>query len=178
VRQVLRSSKLPPRADRRSPHDLAMRRFNLATADLERHDADPPPYRAASARIGEAIGASMLAGRLYELPAGQSNCPYHYELSDEEWLLVLDGRLSVRHPEGEDELVAGDVVCFPAGPSGAHRITNRSDATARMVIVSTRRMPAVAVYPDSDKIGVFTADGRDDVIVRRASRVDYYDGET
>jgi hypothetical protein len=39
-------------------------------------------------------------------------------------------------------------------------------------------MPAVAVYPDSDKIGVFTADGRDDVIVRRASHVDYYDGET
>jgi uncharacterized cupin superfamily protein len=154
-----------------------MRRFNLTTAELQSDDDDPPGYRAAEAGIGPAIGATMLAGRLYELPAGQSNCPYHYELSDEEWLFVLDGSLTVRHPEGDDELVAGDVVCFPAGPTGAHRITNRGDATARMMIVSTRRMPAVAVYPDSDKIGVFTDDGRDNVIVRRSSRVDYYDGE-
>jgi uncharacterized cupin superfamily protein len=156
----------------------AMRRFNLSSAELERDDADPPQYRVGSARIGPAIGAAMLAGRLYELTGGQSNCPYHYELCDEEWLFVLDGRLTVRHPQGEDELVAGDVVCFPAGPAGAHRITNRGEATARMVIVSTRRMPAVAVYPDSDKIGVFTDDGHDSVMVRRASHVDYYDGET
>jgi hypothetical protein len=46
-----------------------------------------------------------------------------------------------------------------------------------MFIVSTRNMPQVAVYPDSDKIGIWTADGRDDIIVRRDSGVRYYDGE-
>jgi hypothetical protein len=47
----------------------------------------------------------------------------------------------------------------------------------KMLLVSTRRMPAVAVYPDSDKIGVFTEGRRDNVMVRRSSDVDYWEGE-
>ena len=153
-----------------------MRRINLNTADLEYDDDDPDGYHAGSVRLHPAIGASTMAGRLYELPPGQANCPYHYE-TDEEWLLVLDGRLTVRHPQGEDELEAGDVVCFPAGADGAHKLTNRGEETVRMVIVSTRNEPQVAVYPDSDKIGVFSDDPGMHVLVRRDSRVDYWDGE-
>ena len=37
--------------------------------------------------------------------------------------------------------------------------------------------PTVSVYPDSDKLGVYTEGGADDVIVRRSSGVDYYEGE-
>jgi uncharacterized cupin superfamily protein len=154
-----------------------MRRLNVNTAEPERVDDDPEGYHHHLIRVAPAIGASTMAGGLYELPPGQANCPYHYE-SDEEWLLVLEGRLTVRHPEGEDELEAGDLVCFPAGPDGAHKLTNRSDATVRMLIVSTANLPAVAVYPDSDKIGVWTEGRRDNILVRRESGVDYYDGET
>ena len=155
-----------------------MRRFNLHSAQLERDADDPPGYaETAYAKIGPAIGASMLAGRLYEMPPGQSVCPYHYEIGDEEWLIVLEGSATVRHPEGEETLEAGDVVCFPAGAEGAHKVTNRSDATVRVLMVSTRTMPAVAVYPDSDKIGVFTEDRRDNVMVRRESSVGYWEGE-
>ncbi len=153
-----------------------MKRFNLFAAELE-HDADDPDgYHAGYVKLGPPLGAEMLAGTIYELPPGQSNCPYHYE-SDEEWLLVLEGKLTVRHPEGEDELDRGDLVCFPAGPEGAHKLTNRGEENVKMLLVSTRRMPAVAVYPDSDKIGVFTEGRRDDVMVRRQSAVDYWDGE-
>jgi uncharacterized cupin superfamily protein len=154
-----------------------MRRLNLHTAELATNPAKPEGYRTPARRLGPDLGASRMAGTLYELPAGQSNCPYHYELGDEEWLIVLAGVLTVRHPEGEDELEAGDVACFTAGPEGAHRLTNRGSEPVRMLIVSTRSTPAVAVYPDSDKIGVFTRGGADDVIVRRASGVDYWDGE-
>jgi hypothetical protein len=44
-------------------------------------------------------------------------------------------------------------------------------------MLSTRREPAVAVYPDSDKVGVFTDDPGASVMVRRTSSVDYWDGE-
>jgi hypothetical protein len=47
-----------------------------------------------------------------------------------------------------------------------------------MLMVSTLTRPAVAVYPDSDKIGVFTEDRADNIIVRRESGVDYWDGES
>ena len=44
-------------------------------------------------------------------------------------------------------------------------------------MLSTRRAPAVAVFPDSDKVGVFTDDPGAAVMVRRSSDVDYWDGE-
>jgi uncharacterized cupin superfamily protein len=153
-----------------------MRRVNVNTVELEYDDTDPEGYRAGSLKVAPLIGASTMAGSVYEVPPGQANCPYHYE-SDEEWLLVLAGTLTVRHPDGEDELVAGDLVCFPRGPAGAHKLTNNGEEPVRMVIVSTRNMPQVAVYPDSDKIGIWTDEGRDNIMVRRESGVGYYDGE-
>jgi uncharacterized cupin superfamily protein len=150
-----------------------MRRFNVHSA--VEYDPEPEGYRAGYAKLHPEIGAATLFGGLFELPPGQSTRPYHYE-SGEEWLLVLDGRISVRHPNGEDELEAGDLVCFPAGPEGGHKLTNKSAANARVVVVSTRTSPAIAVYPDSDKIGVFS-DWGDAIVVRRESGVDYYDGE-
>ena len=153
-----------------------MRRLNLNTAEPEYDETDPEGYRARQLKVGPLIGAATMAGGYYEVPPGQANCPYHYE-SDEEWLLVLEGRLTVRLPDGEEELEAGDLVCFPAGPDGAHKLTNRSDAPVRMLIVSTANLPSVAVYPDSDKIGIWTEGRRDNILVRRESGVDYYDRE-
>ncbi len=154
-----------------------MRRVNLFDAEVGFDDDDPPGYHAGYFRIGPAVGASMLGASLYELAAGESICPYHYEYSNEEWLLVVSGTPTLRHPEGEDELRAGDVVGFPVGPEGAHKVTNRGSEPSRVVIFSTRHEPSVAVYPDSDKIGVWPGDPRDNVLVRRESSVDYWDRE-
>src|SRR5215211_3306300 len=154
-----------------------MEKINIFHAGLEHDEDDPEGFHSGYVKLAPAIGGSTMAGTLYELPPGNSNCPYHYE-SDEEWLLVLEGTLTVRRPGGEDELSAGDLVCFPAGPEGAHKLTNKGPDVVKMLIVSTANMPAVAVYPDSDKIGVFTEGRRDNVMVRRSSDVDYWDGET
>ena len=154
-----------------------MKRFNILEADFQHDEDDPEGYRAGYVKLGPEIGAKTMAGTIYDLEPGNSNCPFHYE-SDEEWLLVLEGTLTVRHADGEDELGRGDLVCFPAGPDGVHKLTNRGTETVRMLIVSTANLPAVAVYPDSDKVGVFTEGRRDNVMVRRSSDVDYWDGET
>lgn len=155
-----------------------MRRFNIFAAELDRDAEDPPGFSAGYARFGPRIGAKRLGGTVYELPPGESVCPYHYELGDEELLIVLEGRPSVRHPDGEEELDRGDAVCFPEGPSGAHRITNRSSEPVRIVMLSTMREPAITVYPDSDKVGAFAA-GEEPLrlLFRRSSAVDYFDGE-
>jgi uncharacterized cupin superfamily protein len=154
-----------------------MERFNLFAAVAEFDETDPDGYQAGMARFGPQIGATKLGGSLYELPAGQSICPYHYEYGEEEWLIVLEGRPTVRHPGGEEELEPGDTVCFPEGPEGAHKLTNRTDVRVRVLMLSTKNTPAVAVYPDSDKIGVWTGNERDRLFVRRESAVDYYDRE-
>ncbi|MFL5891416.1 MAG: cupin domain-containing protein [Solirubrobacterales bacterium] len=152
-----------------------MQRLNIFDTEFQ-HDADDPEgYSSGYVKFAPAIGGKTMAGTLYELPPGNSNCPYHYE-SDEEWLLVLEGTLTVRHPEGTDELGPGDLVCFPVGPDGAHKLTNRGADVVKMLIVSTANLPAVAVYPDSDKILTVTED-RERIMVRRSSNVDYWDGE-
>src|SRR3954453_15023408 len=123
-----------------------MRRFNV-TSDLE-YDPAPQGYRSGYAKLHPEIRAQTLFGGVFELPPGESSRPYHYE-SSEEWLLVLEGRPPVRPPGGEDAPEPGDLVCFPAGPDGVHKLTNRTDEIARVLPVSTRTSPAVAVYPDS-----------------------------
>ncbi len=154
-----------------------MRRANLFSAEVA-HDADDPVgFEAGYVRLGPLIGATAMGATVYELGPGQSNCPYHYEYGCEEWLLVVEGRVTIRHPEGEDELEPGDLVCFPEGPEGAHRVTNKSDGTVRVMILSTKGDPAIAVYPDSDKIGIFSGNDADQVMVRRESNVGYWDGE-
>jgi uncharacterized cupin superfamily protein len=156
-----------------------VKRVNLFTAELQHDEDDPSGYEADYLSIGPLIGASRIGATIYALGPGQSNCPYHYEYGCEEWLLVLDGRLSVRTPDGDEIVEAGEAVCFPEGPDGAHKLTNRSDAPVRLMMLSTKGNPAVAVYPDSNKIGVWPelGGGPDKVIVRRESDVDYWDRE-
>jgi uncharacterized cupin superfamily protein len=93
-------------------------------------------------------------------------------------LLVLEGAIIVRTPEGEHELARGELVRFAPGPGGAHKATNRTEQTARILMFSSAREPSVAVYPDSDKIGVWPGNDEDRVMLRRGDgQVDYYDGE-
>ena len=92
-------------------------------------------------------------------------------------MLVLDGTIVVRVPDGEPMLESGDLVRFPAGPAGAHKIMNRSESTARVMIFSNARLPAVTVYPDSDKIGVWPGDEADDLIFDRSTAVPWSHGE-
>lgn len=155
-----------------------MTRPNIYSAQYEYDEGDPPGYRAGVARLSRLAGGEALSVKLYELPAGEDLCPYHYEY-EEEWLLVIDGCVTLRDPQGEHQLGPGDVVCFPPGPDGAHKVANHNDAPAHALMFSSAREPAVAVYPDSDKIGVWPGNKQDAVMLRRSDgHVDYYDGET
>jgi uncharacterized cupin superfamily protein len=146
---------------------------NLFDVETRQDEGDPAGYETPYARVGPLIGGAALGASVYVLNEGQGVCPYHYEYGNEEWLLVLEGRPTLRHPEGENELEPGDVVCFPEGPEGAHKVTNQRPETARIVIFSTKHDPSISVYPDSNKIGVWPP-GK---LFRAGDAVDYWEGE-
>jgi uncharacterized cupin superfamily protein len=154
-----------------------MRRVNLADPAFSYDDDDPDGFRSGMARLGRQLGAQQTGASLYELAPGQALCPYHYEYGEEEWLLVLSGRPSLRDPDGTHELEELDTVFFPRGAAGAHQVRNDSDGPVRVLMWSAVVHPSATVYPDSDKIGVWTGDRGDDVIVERSSNVDYWHGE-
>ncbi len=150
-----------------------MTNVDLFVVDLQKDDDDPPGYGTSYARIGPLVGADQLGLSVYELPPGQSICPYHYELGFEEWLVVLSGRPTLRTPDGEHELRAWDCVFFPDGPDGAHKVTNRTEETLRVAILSNKGEPGAAVYPDSEKIGIWPPGH----LFRKADEVGYWEGE-
>jgi uncharacterized cupin superfamily protein len=134
-------------------------------------------YRCRDAWIGARLGAELIGGSVYELDPGEKTWPYHLHHANEEWLIVLRGRPTLRSPEGERELVEGDTVCFPRGPAGAHQVSNHSDAVARVLILSTMLAPEMVEYPDSGKLGARDAKGERLLMIRPGPQVDYWDGE-
>ena len=155
-----------------------MKRINIAAPEFIYDGEDPEGFRSGRAALGKLLGGPEESGvSVYELPPGQAVCPFHYECGEEEWLLVLEGNPTLRHPDGSDRLEPWDVVFFEKGAPGAHGIGNETDATARVLMFSTVVVPTATVYPDSDKVGIWTGDPDADVIVRRGSKVDYFDGE-
>ncbi len=155
-----------------------MRRANIADPELRWDEDDPDGFKAGMLRPGPDLGAKETGMSVYELPPGQAICPYHYEYGEDEWLLVLAGHPSVRTPDGTEELGPWDVVFFPKGPDGAHQVRNDGDEPARVVMWSTIVYPSATAYPDSDKIAVWTGIREENVMVRRSSNVDYWEGET
>jgi uncharacterized cupin superfamily protein len=147
---------------------------NLYEIETEAVAGRPAGYELSLARVGGLIAASALGLSVYDLPPGQSAFPYHYELGREEWLLVLAGRPTLRDPDGEEELAPGDLVVFPEGEDGAHKVTNNTDEPVRIAMISNTDEPSVAFYPDSGKVGLWPA-GK---LFRLADEVDYFAGET
>jgi uncharacterized cupin superfamily protein len=117
--------------------------------------------QARGTRAGAASGARELGCTVYELDPGGQAVPYHMHHANEELLIVLDGELELRTSDGTRELAKGAMVAFPAGPGGAHRVRNASDAPARYLIVSTMRFPEVAEQLDTGTVLVLKgpADG-------------------
>lgn len=146
--------------------------FNLSSGELP-VERDREGWRFRTARVGEALGAALIGGSVYELPAGDRTFPYHFHHGVEEWLIVIDGTPAVRTPSGTRKLAVGDVVCFPSGADGAHDVVG----PGRVLILSTGTSPSISVYPESDKVGARPDDPADRLNFRRADAVDYWEGE-
>lgn len=113
---------------------------------------------------------------VYEIPPGKAAYPYHYHLKDEETFFILSGEGMLKTPEGEKRVTAGDLLFFPAGSEGAHKLTNTS-GTEKLVYIDFDVIHDLdaAVYPDSGKIGVW---GKGiNRVYPMDGNVDYYQGE-
>jgi uncharacterized cupin superfamily protein len=120
----------------------------------------PAGHRFTLRSPGSEAGAKLTGITVYELEPGQGTWPYHFELGEEEWLLVIAGEVTLRVPDGERVMRAGDVACFPAGPAGAHAVRNASEAVARFAMPSSiSRYGDGAVYVDTKKFVIHAPGG-------------------
>ena len=143
---------------------------------------DRPGFSWRRARLGRQAGAERLGASVFELPPGEASFPLHYHYANEEMLVVLRGRPTLRTTGGERELSEGEVVAFVVGERGAHQLINRTEDPVRLLLVSEMVGPEVIVYPDSGKTGAREqppGGAQDGLyrVFRDADAVDYFEGE-
>ncbi len=127
-------------------------------------------------RLGAAAGGQKIGTSWFELQPGKKAFPFHYHLTNEEALFVLEGEGVLRVGAEEINVRTGDYVAMPPGPPG-HQVINRSAAPLRFLALSTMIEPEVAVYPDSKKIGVLARGHGLASVHKQDAAVDYYEGE-
>jgi uncharacterized cupin superfamily protein len=149
-------------------------------------EQDKPPFSWRRSRLGRQAGSESLGASLFELAPGASSFPLHVHHANEELIVVLAGRPTLRTIGSERELAEGEVVACPAGRRGAHRVDNRTDEPVRFMVVSTMNAPEVNEYPDSGKIWVRNyapgnpaPDGTEvlDAVLRADATIDMLAGE-
>jgi uncharacterized cupin superfamily protein len=134
-------------------------------------------FKFRDAWVGARLGAELIGGSMYEVASGRKLWPYHLHHSNEEWLIVLRGRPTLRTPEGERELREGDVACFLRGAAGAHQVRNDTEELVRVLMLSTMLTPEILEYPDSDKVAARDANGGRLFLTRQGEPAEYWDGE-
>jgi len=150
--------------------------FNLYGDEWDRSE-EREGWRSKDAWVGRRLGAELLGGSLYELEPGDKLWPYHTHHANEEWLLVVRGRPTLRAADGEQELGEGDVVCFRRGKDGFHQVVNRTDSPIRVLMLSTMIAPDIVEYPDSGKVGARSVTGERILLGRPGPTLEYWDGE-
>jgi uncharacterized cupin superfamily protein len=156
---------------------------NIYASDWDASE-DHPGYEWDRIRLARRLGGEMLGASVYSIHPDQKSFPYHFHHSNEEMLIVLEGTVEVRTPEGSQVAGRGDARIFRKGPEGAHQVLNKSDSEARILMISTMVEPDIAEYPDTGKIGVFAgrapgAAGPANLwkFLDGSAEVGYFDGE-
>jgi uncharacterized cupin superfamily protein len=144
--------------------------------ELREHEG----FRSRRARLGRQAGSERVGLSLWELRPGEAAYPYHYHFAQEEIVIALSGRPSLRTPDGWRELDEGAVVSFPVGEAGAHQLVNRTGTPIRILALSNQQ-PDVVVRPDSGTLTVAECRPAGGGLLehfRRADAVGYTEGET
>ena len=100
--------------------------------------------------LGDAGGLTQFGVNLTTLEPGAISALRHWHSSEDEFVYVLSGELTLVTDEGDELLGPGVAIAFPAGEPNAHQLANRSKAAATYLEIGTRAVDDVITYPDDD----------------------------
>ena len=155
--------------------------IDLATIPARTASIYPPPYDAWMAGrrtllLGRAGGLTQFGVNITILEPGARSSLRHWHLNEDEFVMVLEGTLTLVTDSGEHPMHPGDCAAFPAGVAEGHTMINRSDAEGRFLVVGSRAPHEVCTYTDVD-LRVEMADGRAHFTRRDGSPLDTDRGE-
>jgi uncharacterized cupin superfamily protein len=148
-----------------------MKKIDLSKAPTGEGTRYPPPRDAPCKarrwiKLAEAAGLTELGVNLVTLEPGVWSSQRHWHTHEDEFVWMVDGELVMVTDEGEEIMRAGDCVGFKAGDRNGHHLQNRSQQSARFIVVSNRRPEDWGEYSDLDmkflpgRGGYATKDGK------------------
>jgi uncharacterized cupin superfamily protein len=109
--------------------------------------------------LGDAGGLTQFGVNLTTLEPGAVSALRHWHAREDEFVYVVEGKLTLVTDTGEETLLPGMAATFPAGEANAHQLVNRSDAPATYLEVGTRTTDDEVHYSDVD-LHYLKRDGR------------------
>jgi len=110
--------------------------------------------------LGEPLGLTDFGVNLVRLEPGAWSSQRHWHSHEDEFLLILEGDLTLVTDEGETALSPGMAAGFPAGAENGHHLVNRGETAATYLEIGDRRPHDEARYPDIDLMAKSGPDGR------------------
>jgi uncharacterized cupin superfamily protein len=156
---------------------MLIRNFNDVPMERERRE---PLYDTDCARLARGTAARKLGASIDTVAAGMRSCPYHFHHAQEEMFVILEGQGTLRVRRRDARAPRRRHRVHPSGTRVSASDRQHSDAPLKYLSISTRDMPEVVEYPDSNKIS------RDGFAARRQilrldatadNTLDYWDGE-
>jgi uncharacterized cupin superfamily protein len=129
----------------------------IKAADIEprRNTAYPAQFAdvvkgRAKAALGDQFGLTQFGVNYTTLEPGAWSAQRHWHEHEDEFVMVLEGSVTLVNDEGRHKLTVGMCAGFKAGVANGHCLVNESTTPARILEVGTRSPVEVANYPDID----------------------------
>lgn len=124
----------------------------------------PEPYASMMAGrvkrpLGDLFNLKSFGVNHVTLPPGAVSALHHRHTTQDEFVYVIAGSLTLVYDAGESVLTAGMCAGFPRGGT-AHHLVNRSGQVASYLEVGDRQPGDAVEYPRDDIQAVMGADGK------------------
>ena len=108
--------------------------------------------------VGDKAGLTQFGVNRAVLEPGAGTSMRHWHVSQDEFVIIVEGTVTLIDDDGEHQLHAGDCAGFKAGDANGHHIINKSDKVAILFEIGTRTDTETAYYADHDLMVTKTDD--------------------
>ena len=113
---------------------------------------DTPCGPARGLRFSDTGGLTQFGAFVEILPPGSRSSLCHWHATEDEFIYMLSGEVTVHEGGVSTLLHPGQAVCFKAGVAAGHYLQNQGTSDASYLVVGTRNTVDIVRYPDHDRM--------------------------
>lgn len=102
--------------------------------------------------LGDSVGLTQFGVNRLTLPPGCWSSQRHWHSLEDEFVMLLEGEVTLVTDDGQTVLTPGMFAGFPADERNGHHFINKGDVSAVLIEVGDRQERDVVHYADIDMV--------------------------